>query len=473
MNSRPVSFFDWKEVLAAAPLAPERKEQFRREILSFLKHCKNTRSPATAEVAKNYLEVREKLVRGPSREALRWFYREGMARMRGGARGAPPVEDGSVSLSGPFAVGEGGDTDAAGSGDPALHQNLEAARSEIGPYPDSMSVRGRATPPRAADDLGGEPWERDLIKAIRQRGFLWRTEQTYREWALRFARFIAPRSPYAASGEDVAAFLSALAVNGRASPSAQKQALNALVFLMEHALSRSLGEMKFTRAYPKRRLPTVLTSGECASLFAQLDGTMQLMAQLAYGSGLRLMELLRLRVHHLDLERGQVQVFAGKGDKDRRTVLPQSTVPRLKAHLERLRRLWDEDRAIGLAGVWLPEGLEKKFCKVGETWEWQWVFPSAKPSKDPEGGLIRRHHVSDAWFQRVLKEAARRAGLNKRVTPHVLRHSFATHLLESGADIRTVQELLGHTSVETTQIYTHVMQKPGLGVQSPLDRVNG
>ncbi|MBP6865887.1 MAG: integron integrase [Candidatus Didemnitutus sp.] len=373
--------------------------------------------------------------------------------------GNPRQVKAEVEVRAPLAIRDDGDH----HGNVALAEQRPSSRSD-------ERVTRKLEPPKAVDDLGDEPWERALIKAIRERGFLWRTEQTYREWAVRFARFIAPRSPYAASGGEVAAFLSALAVNGRASPSAQKQALNALVFLMEHALSRELGEMKFERAYPKRRLPTVLTAGECNSLFAQLDGTMQLMAQLAYGSGLRLMELLRLRVHHLDLERGQVQVFAGKGDKDRRTVLPQSIVPRTKVHLERLRRLWDEDRSNGLAGVWLPEGLEKKFSKAGETWEWQWVFPSAKPSKDPESGVVRRHHVSDAWFQRVLKDASRRAGLNKRVTPHVLRHSFATHLLENGADIRTVQELLGHTSVETTQIYTHVMQKPGLGVRSPLDR---
>jgi integron integrase len=324
-------------------------------------------------------------------------------------------------------------------------------------------------PPPAAIDLGSEPWEQALIKACRERHFLWRTEQTYREWSLRFARFIAPRSPYAAVGEDVAAFLSALAVEGRASPSAQKQALNALVFLMQEALSRDLGRLDFTRANPKQRLPTVLSSGEIRSLFAQMDGTMRLMAELAYGAGLRLMELLRLRIHHLDLERQRLQIFAGKGDKDRSTVLPQKLVPVLRDHLARLRKQWEADRAAALPGVWLPEGLVKKYPRAGVSWEWQWVFPSQNPALDPATGVTRRHHVSDAWFQRVLKRAAEKAGLNKRVTPHVLRHSFATHLLEGGADIRTVQELLGHASVETTQIYTHVMQKPGLGVRSPLD----
>jgi integron integrase len=325
-------------------------------------------------------------------------------------------------------------------------------------------------PPPAASDLGGEPWERDLIKAVRERSFLWRTEQTYREWAVRFARFLAPRSPYAATGEDVAGFLSALAVQGRASPSTQKQALNAPVFFMQEALHRALGEMEFKRAYPQQRLPTVLSSGECQSLFAQLEGTPRLMVELAYGSGLRLMELLRLRVHHLDLERLRLQVYAGKGDKDRCTVLPEKLVPRLREHVAGLRRLWVADRETDLPGVWLPEGLARKYPKAGVSWEWQWLFPAKSPSLDSTVGIRRRHHLSDMTFQRMVKSAASKAGLTKRVTPHVFRHSFATHLLEGGADIRTVQELLGHASVETTQIYTHVMKKPGLGVRSPLDQ---
>jgi integron integrase len=239
---------------------------------------------------------------------------------------------------------------------------------------------------------------------------------------------------------------------------------------MQEALHRDLGKMEFKRAYPKQRLPTVLSPGECKGLFAQLDGTPLLMAELAYGAGLRLMELLRLRVHHLDIERQRLQVYAGKGDKDRITVLPEKLVPRLRDALVRLRRLWEEDRAAGLPGVWLPEGLARKYPKAGASWEWQWLFPTQKPVLDPGTGIVRRHHLSDAWFQKVLKSAAQKAGMTKRITPHVLRHSFATHLLEAGTDIRTVQELLGHASVETTQIYTHVMKKPGLGVRSPLDQ---
>jgi integron integrase len=193
------------------------------------------------------------------------------------------------------------------------------------------------------------------------------------------------------------------------------------------------------------------------------------MAELMYGSGLRLLELLRLRVKDVDLERHQVIVRAGKGDKDRITMLPSRLVERLRAHRDRLRTLHELDRAAQRAGVWLPEALERKYPGAGVSWEWFWFFPSRQVAWDPHAGVQRRHHLLEGAFQTAIREAARRAGLHKRVTPHVLRHSFATHLLESGADIRSVQDLLGHADVATTQIYTHVMNRPGLGLRSPLD----
>jgi integron integrase len=426
MNDRPISFPGWKEALMRS--IPDRRQQtgFTREIIRFLKHCKTTHAPATAELARQYLLHHEPGPDGPAHQALRWFVRHGRAALE---NGGPAVA--TVPL-------------------------------QAGPSP-------TREPPPAATDLGGADWERALIVAARQRGFLWRTEQTYREWGLRFARFLAPRSPYAADGRDVAAFLGELAVKARAGAATQKQALNALVFLMEEALSHQLGEIDFVRAARRTKIPTVLSLGECRSLFAQLTGTPLLMTELMYGSGIRLMELLRLRIHHLDLARSRVQIYAGKGDKDRVTVLPEILADPLRQHVARLRALWEADRAAGVPGVWLPEGLARKYPKAGVSWEWQWLFPSRELSVDPATGIKRRHHVSDSWFQNLLRQAAARAGLTKRVTPHVLRHSFATHLLESGTDIRTLQELLGHASVETTQIYTHVMKKPGLGVRSPLD----
>ncbi len=308
-----------------------------------------------------------------------------------------------------------------------------------------------------------------MIKACRERHFLWRTEETYRMWAARFARFLAPRSPYVAEAADVAAFLSRLAVAERASVSAQKQALNALVFLMQEGLHRQLHEIDFHRAQARVRVPTVLSPEECGRFFAQLTGTSRLMAELAYGAGLRLMELIRLRVHHLDLDRLQLQVRGGKGDKDRITVLPVSLVEPLREHLARLRVLFEQDRAEERPGVWLPEGLARKYPKAGVSWEWQWLFPSRKLSVDPVSGLVRRHHVQDGAVQGFVRRAARAARIDKRVTPHVLRHSFGTHMMEGGADIRTVQELMGHDSVETTMIYLHVMSCPGMGAPSPLD----
>ena len=252
--------------------------------------------------------------------------------------------------------------------------------------------------------------------------------------------------------------------------STQKQALNALVFLLRDVLGKQLGDFSgFERARKPARVPAVLSPEECKRLFAALDGTPRLMAELMYGSGLRLTELMRLRIKDVDLEREQLIVRAAKGGKDRVTVLPMSLLPRLQAHRDRLRERYEQDRKENLPGVWLPEGLERKYPNAGTMWEWQWFFPSRQLMNDPRSGLRRRHHVLDANFQHAVRQAARAAKLNKRVTPHTLRHSFATHLLEQGADIRTVQELLGHVNVATTQIYLHVMRKPGLGVRSPLD----
>jgi len=326
-------------------------------------------------------------------------------------------------------------------------------------------------PRPASQDMGGPDWERALVGTIRLQGLLSRTEDTYRSWARRFAAFIAPRSPYAATAEEVGAFLTDLAVRSRASPSSQRQALNALVFFMEKSLGRALGELDFKRAYPKLRVPIVLSPEECQRVFNQMEGTTRLMAELMYGSGVRLMELLRLRVQHLDLDRGQLTVRSGKRDKDRITMIPQSLNNVLSRQFERLRLLHAEDVKAGLPGVWLPEGLAKKYQRAGERWEWQWFFPSREASLDSTTGITRRHHTSDGAFQNAVRKAAARAGINKRVTPHVFRHSFATHLLESGTDLRTVQELMGHDSIETTQIYLHCMRKPGLGVKSPFDQL--
>ncbi|MEI6083909.1 MAG: integron integrase, partial [Verrucomicrobiota bacterium] len=327
-------------------------------------------------------------------------------------------------------------------------------------------------PPPAAADLGKTEWETKLIRVLRSRHYQWRTEQTYRQWAWRFHGWMQRhnRQLEEAAEDDIREFLTDLATRSRISASTQKQALNALVFLIREGLEREAGDFSgFVRARPSLRIPVVLSREECRELFTALDGTPRLMAELLYGSGLRITELLRLRIKDVDIDRGQILVRAGKGDKDRVTMLPLSLSERLRLHRESLRSIYEKDRAAGLPGVWIPEGLDRKYPKAGETWEWQWFFPSRETMHDPRSGLKRRHHVLDEKLQFAIREAARRAQLNKKVTPHTLRHSFATHLLESGTDIRTLQDLLGHKDVSTTQIYTHVMKKPGLGVKSPLD----
>jgi integron integrase len=317
---------------------------------------------------------------------------------------------------------------------------------------------------------GTPSWEAELIRKIRLRGFLWNTEQIYRSWMNRFASSVAPATPPEAGSAEVRDFLTALAVR-QVAASTQRQALNALVFYFREVVGRDLGDLgDYRRARRGPRIPVVLSRIEIDRLFAQLQGTWLLMAQLQYGSGLRITELVELRVQSLDLDRHRVLIFGGKGDKDRATVLAKQLVPKLRDHLDRLRGLFANDRKNNAPAVWLPRGLERKFGAAGAQWQWQWLFPMADWSRDRQTGIVRRHHVLDGTFQRVIKEAADRAGIDKRVTPHVLRHCFATHMLEAGVDIRTVQDLLGHANVETTQIYTHVMACPGIGVPSPLDR---
>jgi integron integrase len=333
----------------------------------------------------------------------------------------------------------------------------------------SGSQPNRSFPRAGRDDLGSSFWETKLIQACREHHFLWRTEETYRRWGKQFSKFVAPTAVECCGVARIEQFLSHLATVQRSSPATQRQALNALVFMFESAFGKTVGEIKFTKSAPKRRIPTVLSQQECQALLRQLDGTPRLMAELMYGSGIRLMELLRLRIQDLDIERGQLRVHSGKGDKDRATVLPDALHAKLKRHLQRLRELYSEDRSADLPGVWIPEGPAKKYAGAGERWEWQWLFPSRETSIDPSTGVRRRHHVLEGAFQFAIRQAAERAQIDKRVTPHVLRHSFATHVLENGTDIRTVQDLLGHESVTTTQIYLHVMKRPGLGVKSPLD----
>jgi integron integrase len=309
-----------------------------------------------------------------------------------------------------------------------------------------------------------------LRAALRTLHYSLRTEEAYADWVRRYIYFHGKRHPKDLGAEGVRAFLSHLAVDRGVSASTQNQAKAALLFLYRQVLGVDLPWLnEVVQAKERRRLPVVLSPGEVRSLLDQMDGTMGLVAALLYGTGLRLLEGLRLRVKDLDFDRLEVTVRSGKGDKDRVTMLPERLAGPLRAHLARVRALHEQDLAEGFGDVFLPDALAVKYKGAARQWGWQWVFPSGVRSVDPRSGLTRRHHLHAESVQRAVREAGRRAELAKPVTPHVLRHSFATHLLTAGHDIRTVQELLGHKDVATTMIYTHVLNRGGRGVASPLD----
>jgi integron integrase len=306
---------------------------------------------------------------------------------------------------------------------------------------------------------------------IRVRHYSIRTEETYVDWARRFILYHGKRHPKEMGAEEVRDFLSHLASERNVSASTQNQAKSALLFLYREVLHIELPWLdEVIAAKAPRRLPVVLTPTEVRRLLDSMSGTMGLVASLLYGTGMRLLEGLRLRVKDVEFERREIIVREGKGNKDRVTVLPENLILPLKAHLEKVKALHERDLEAGFGEVYLPDALARKYPKAGRTWGWQFVFPSAVRSIDPRSGIERRHHLYEASVQRAVREAARLAEIHKPVTPHVLRHSFATHLLQSGYDIRTVQELLGHSDVATTMIYTHVLNKGGRGVVSPLDR---
>ncbi len=312
----------------------------------------------------------------------------------------------------------------------------------------------------------------DQIRAVvRRKHYSLRTEEAYCGWTRRFILFHGKRHPRELTERHVAAFLTHLATEDNVAASTQNQALSALLFLYAEVLQNPLERIKdIAPAKRPARLPTVLTQVEARALIDAIAEDYRLAAELLYGAGLRLLECLRLRVKDVELARLQITVREAKGGRDRMTMLPVSTVPRLRAQLERARALHREDLKAGGGEVWLPGALARKYPRAAREWGWQWIFPARQLSVDPRSGDKRRQHVGEKNLQNAVKAAAARAGLVKRVSPHTLRHSFATHLLEAGYDIRTVQELLGHKDVATTMIYTHVLNRPGvLPVRSPLD----
>jgi integron integrase len=319
-----------------------------------------------------------------------------------------------------------------------------------------------ASAPRLLDQL------RDKIRLLH---YSIRTEEAYVDWVRRFVVFHGMRHPSELDGADVEGFLTHLAVQRHVAASTQNQAKSALLFLYREVLGVELPWLdEVESAKAPKRLPVVLTRAEVDLVLARLSGTTGLITHLIYGTGMRILECLRLRVKDIDFARHEIVVREGKGLKDRVTVLPESLSQPLGQHLERVQWLHQRDLATGYGEVYLPLALARKYPNAGREWRWQYVFPSARLSRDPRSGEIRRHHADPKVIQRAMQRALRDAGIPKHATPHTLRHSFATHLLQSGYDIRTVQELLGHADVSTTMIYTHVLNRGGRAVKSPLDQ---
>ena len=316
-------------------------------------------------------------------------------------------------------------------------------------------------PPRLIDQL---------IEALRSRHYSLRTEQAYALWVKRFIRFHKMRHPKDMGEAEINAFLTHLAVDTKVSASTQNQALSALLFLYRYVFGIEIGDLgDVVRARKSQHIPIVMTRAEARAVLEQMTGDTKLMASLLYGSGLRLSECLCLRVQDVDIAGGEILVFSGKGNKDRVTVLPDNLKTPLQEHLIRVRAIHRLDLAAGWGRVQVPEGVRRKYPGAATDWRWQWVFPQRTRWTNPETHEQGRHHLDEAVLQRAVKVAVLRAGITKRVGCHTFRHSFATHLLEAGYDIRTIQELLGHKSVNTTMIYTHVLNKGGRGVTSPLD----
>ncbi len=486
MSQPMVEFEDWEQVLRTTVPAGL-QAGYREAVQKFRYWLREKGKPATVEAFKEHLDWKKSYLAPEKyevrRQALRWYF--GKGRQKAIPELKPQVPDGALPRPVPQPA-------------PVLPpQSASAPLGRISTKPMSD------VPTKGAADLGGPIWEQKMVACIRARHLAWKTETTYRHWARRWMRFLESTGHPAAkaangvpsdlpaarlrgapggtilapavaverlTGADLKGFLSHLAVKQRVSGATQKQAMNAGVFLLREVYGKDPGDFgDFSRPPRHRNVPSVLSREECTRLFAQLEGTSRMMAELMYGAGLRLSELLRLRVKDVDLERLQLSVRAGKGNKDRLTMVPKSLAPQLREHRERLRGLHETDRATGLPGVELPEALERKWPKAGQQFEWFWFFPSRNLLKDHRSGLIRRHHVLDERFQRAIREAAAKAQLDKRVTPHTLRHSFATHLLEGGTGIRDLQDLLGHADISTTEIYLHTAKQTGVGIRSPLD----
>ena len=351
---------------------------------------------------------------------------------------------------------------------------VDQASLSIRIYQYFIKTRQTATIPATIDDK--QQWQyaaKEMKNMLRLKQRALSTERTYLYWLRHFYRYVNGQSPFSLDSSHVKNFLTHQAVDRKIAKSTQDQAFNALRFFYLHVLNKDLDDLSgVVRSNRGRRLPVVLTMAEVEKLFSHLHGIYKLMAGMIYGAGLRLSECVKLRIKDIDLERDMITIIGAKNDKDRTTLLAQRIKPALVEHLKKVKRLYVQDRENNLPGIWLPNALERKYPNAGKEWMWQWVFPADNLSTDPRTKIYRRHHIYPFTLQRHIKRAASAAGISKRVTVHTLRHSFATHLLEAGYDIRTIQDLLGHSNLQTTMIYTHVAAKNRLGVHSPFDQLD-
>lgn len=440
-----VHFPRWAEVLSSSDLAPTLQNAYKITIRWYLSWCSRNSTGCTVESARAFIDWAES-EKHPNdwtlerwREAIRWFFKAAKAQSEG-RMGFEATEKG------------------------------EPGAKHVLPPPVSEKPK-EVLPDNEQPERARSNEEHHILSVMRRTGKALSTERSYLSHYRNLMKHRGLSCANEINGAEVKAYLDYLAMERGLASTSQKQALNALVFIAQTVFKIELGDIgDFVRAKKSNYIPVVLSKDELRRFLAKLNGERLLMAQLQYATGTRISELLRLRVKDLDLERRQLIVVSGKGNKSRVTPLPKKLIGALKSHLTEVEATFREDcENTDLAGVYLPEALSRKHKNAGRDWRWQWVWPSRELSKDPRSSLIRRHHVLPRVYQRAIRKAGIDAGINKRVTSHTLRHCFATHLLESGTDIRTLQDLLGHKKVETTQIYTHVAQMPGVGVNSPLD----
>ena len=441
-----IIFPNWSNALASSGLHPAKIKSHQIAIRWYLSFLKASREPATVESARRFIDTAVEERRPEAwmverwKEGIRWFFVN-----------APIRKPRKPAMN-------------AGSRQPRQVQT--APEQKIGePAPPTAS--GNETDLKSAAE-----WMVETRRVIRIRHHALDTENSYMNWVERFLDFHRHCAPESLGDEHVRGFLDKLAVEGEITASTQRGALNAIVFLLREVMGKELGDFSdYKRAKVAKNLPVVLSRDETDRLLAAFPERYRLMAKLQYGTGMRVKELCRLRIKDLDFDRGQITVRKAKGEKDRIVGLPESLAPALRAQVEFARSIHERDREKKLPGVEMPSALARKLGRAGEKFVWFWVWPARRTSRDPRSGIIRRHHQLPRPYQKTVSRVSEQVRITKRVTSHVLRHSFATHLLEAGVDIRTVQDLLGHTSLETTQRYLHVLKKPGKTLPSPLQLV--